>query len=181
MNSAFHQLFLDELSALFDAEQQLVAALPKVAAAATNPKLKMAIQDHLQETQGHVANLQQAFSLLGGQVVSKSCPAMAALIQEAEELIAEGAGGDSDVLDAGLIGGAQKVEHHEIACYGTLATWARQMGHDEVLDLLKENLAQEKAADEKLTTLAESSVNDIADGGDGGGVMGKVEAALGMK
>ena len=180
MNPAFHQLFLQELSALYDAERQLVAALPKVAAAATNPKLKAAINEHLEETRGHVINLERAFASLDAQPQSKSCPAMKALVQEAEELIAQGIS-DSAVLDAGLIGGAQKVEHHEIACYGTLATWAKQMGHDEALSLLEENLSQEKAADEKLTSLAESSANDKADGGSGESVMGKVEAALGMK
>jgi ferritin-like metal-binding protein YciE len=181
MNTAFHELFLEELSAVYDAENQLVAALPKVAAAATDPKLKTAIQDHLQETKGHVLNLQKAFSLLGEQPESKTCPVMEALIEAADDLIAEGAGGDPYVLDAGLIAGAQKVEHHEIASYGTLATWAKEMGHDDVLSLLKANLKQEKAADDKLTTLAESSANDKANGGDGRGVVGKVEAALGMK
>jgi ferritin-like metal-binding protein YciE len=178
--STLENLFVEQLSATYDAEKQLVVALPKVAAATSNSKLKTALQEHLQETKGHVLNLEKAFAALGEQPASKSCLVMQALIDEADELIAEGLPGD--VLDAGLIGGCQMVEHHEIACYGTLATWAKQLGEDEVLSLLKENLAQEKAADEKLTKLAESEANSKAAGGTGReSVLEKVGDAIGLK
>ena len=178
--NALEDLFLEELSAVYDAEKQLVEALPKVAAAATNSKLKMAIQEHLQETRGHVLNLEKAFAALAEQPEAKSCLVMQALVDEADDLIAKGQSGE--VLDAGLIGGAQKVEHHEIACYGTLIAWAKQLGEDDVVSLLKENLAQEEAADEKLTKLAESEANSQAAGGAGKSqtMMGKVEEALGI-
>jgi ferritin-like metal-binding protein YciE len=174
-------LFLNQLSLVYDAEKQLVQALPKVAAAASNPQLKTAIQNHLQETRGHVLNLEKAFAALGEQPEDKTCSIMEALIDAADELIEEGL--PPQVLDAGLIAGAQMVEHHEIAGYGTLATWAKELGHDdEVLSLLKKNLSQEVAADEKLTKLAESEVNAHAAGGSHhAGVLEKVGDAIGLK
>ena len=178
--NTLEELFVEELSAAHDAEKQLVEALPKVIAAATNPKLKAAIQEHLQETKGHVLNVEKAFAALGERPSGKSCLVMQALVDDAGDLISEGLPGD--MLDAGLIGGAQKVEHHEIATYGTLITWAQELGEDDVASLLKENLSQEEAADKKLTALAKSVANPRAAGGEAReGVLEKVGDALGLK
>jgi ferritin-like metal-binding protein YciE len=153
-------LFLDQLRDLYHAEKQLVKALPKMAKAAKSEDLSEAFKTHLGETEEHVSRIEQVFEKIGVKARTKKCQAMEGLIEEGEELIDEEP--EAEILDAGLIGAAQKVEHYEIASYGTLITWARQLGHEDFADLLKRTLDEEKQADEKLTSLAESHVNQEA-------------------
>jgi ferritin-like metal-binding protein YciE len=164
MDSDLHELFLDELADILNAEQQLTKALPKMAEAAESDELRAAFESHLEETQQHVARLEQVFKSLDEPVKSKTCKAMKGLLEEGDELMEELE--DSSALDAGLIAAAQKVEHYEIASYGTVCAWAEQMGHTDALELLQETLAEEKAADEKLTEIALSTANEEAEGSD---------------
>lgn len=150
-------LLLDQLKDLYNAEQQLVKALPKMAKAAESEELRTAFTDHLEETRGQVERLEKVFDLLEAPHRGKKCKAMEGLIEEGKELMEEDA--EPTVLDAGLIGAAQKVEHYEIASYGTARSIARLLGHDDVADLLQETLDEEGAADKKLTELAENVVN----------------------
>jgi ferritin-like metal-binding protein YciE len=154
---SFEDLFLDELKDLFNAEQQLTRALPKMAKAASTPELKEAFQEHLEVTREQVRRLEQVFGEIGAPVKGKTCQAMKGLIEEGQELVKEGM--ESEVLDAGLIGAAQRVEHYEIAAYGTVRTMAEALGHRKAVKLLEQTLKEEKAADEKLTRIAESVVN----------------------
>ena len=154
-------LLVEELKDTYSAETQIVAALPKMAAAATSPQLKAAFEKHLIETQNQVKRLEQIFQHLGESPEGNTCEATEGLVKEAEELLSEDA--DPQVLDAGLIASAQKVEHYEIASYGTLATWATELGHSEIADLLKQTLSEEKLTDEALTVLAESRINVAAE------------------
>jgi len=147
------ETFVEELKDLYDAEKQLLKALPKMAKAAEHEELKEAFETHLQETEGHVHRLEQVFKLMEQPVKAKKCKAMQGLIQEGEELIRDEEG------DAALICAAQKVEHYEIASYGSLQAWARLMGEQDVIELVGETLGEEKAADEKLTSLAEETIN----------------------
>jgi ferritin-like metal-binding protein YciE len=154
-----NDLFLHELQDLYDAEQQLVDALPKMAEAAANPQLRDAFLAHLQETQGHVQRLESIFEACGEKPKRESCKGMAGLIKEGSKLMHEKA--EEDVKDAGLISSAQRVEHYEIAAYGTLSTWADMVGlGDEVKALLEATLSEEKYADEMLNQIAEGSVNE---------------------
>ena len=157
MNSELHELFLDELADLLNAETQLTKALPKMVKAAQSEELSDAINSHLNETEGHVERLKQVFDLLAEKPKSKTCQAMKGLLEEGSELLQELKG--KCTIDAGIIAAGQKVEHYEIASYGTVRAWAQQMGYDEAVDLLGETLDEEKAADEKLTEIAEKSVN----------------------
>ena len=150
-----------ELKDLYSAEQQLVDALPDVASAASSPELKQAIESHLEETRGHVERLEQVFDAIGIPAESEHCDGMEGLISEGSE-VAE-ADGDGDARDAALIGAAQRVEHYEIAAYGTARTLAQQLGHADAADLLGQTLDEESAADEKLTQIATSSVNVSAE------------------
>jgi len=150
-------LFLDELGDIYNAETQLVKVLPKMADAATNPQLKKAFKDHLRETEAQVARLESLFEQLEEKPPSKTCKGMKGLIDEGNERIK--GSGDPAVIDAGLIGAAQRVEHYEIAAYGCARTYAQMLGHEEAASLLQEALEEEKQADEKLTTLAESVIN----------------------
>ncbi len=154
---SLQDLFVDQLKDLYNAENQLVKALPKVAKTAKNPELKKAVEEHLEETKGHVTRLEKVFEEIETRARGKTCAAMEGLIAEAKELMAEKP--EAEVHDAGLIGAAQKVEHYEIAGYGTLKTWARQLGMEKVARLLEETLEEEKAADQKLTEIAENMVN----------------------
>jgi ferritin-like metal-binding protein YciE len=154
-------LFEHELRDIYYAEKALVKALPKMAKGATAEKLKEGIEHHLEQTKGQVERLEQVFELLGVPARGKKCEAMEGLIEEGASLLEEDA--DSDVLDAGIIAAAQKVEHYEIASYGTLCTWARQLGLEDAADLLGETLEEEKQTDLKLTELAESEVNIAAE------------------
>jgi ferritin-like metal-binding protein YciE len=157
------ELYVDELKDLYSAEKQLVKALPKMAKNASNPELKEAFTTHLQETEGHVERLEQIFEMLGERAGGKKCKGMEGLIEEAKELLEEDAA--EEVLDAGLISKAQHVEHYEIAGYGTVRTYARQLGFDDQAELLQETLDEEGKTDELLTQLAESSVNLEAEQG----------------
>ncbi len=153
-------LFVDQLRDLYHAEKQLVKALPKMAKNSTSPELRNAFQEHLQQTEGHVNRIEQIFEHMDLRAKAKKCEAMEGLVEEGQEIIDSDA--PCEVLDAGLIGAAQKVEHYEIAAYGTLVTWAHQLGRHECADLLKQTLDEEKTADEKLTHIAESLVNQQA-------------------
>ena len=150
--------FYDELRDVFSAEKQLLKALPKMAEKASCDKLKQAFEDHLAETEQQVERVEQAFAETGKAARAKTCEAMKGLIEEAEEVMKEDA--EPSVMDAVLIGCAQKVEHYEIATYGTLCSWARALGYDNALSLLKQNIDEEEAADKKLSMLSESINQD---------------------
>jgi ferritin-like metal-binding protein YciE len=150
-------LYIDELKDLYSAEKQLVKALPKMVKAATNAELKQAFADHLEQTEGHVERLERVFEMLGASPRGKKCVGMEGLIEEAKELLEEDS--EEEVLDAGLISKAQHVEHYEIAGYGTVRTYARQLGEEEQAELLQQTLDEEGEADQLLTQLAESSIN----------------------
>ncbi len=155
--NSLSDLFLIQIQDLYDAEQRLTKALPKMATAASNPQLKNAFQSHLRETEQHVKRLEQVFQALGQNPERETCEAMKGLIAEGDEAI--GASGDADVRDAALIAAAQRVEHYEMAGYGTVRTLARQLGREDLAEVLQETLDEEGACDKKLTALAESSVN----------------------
>jgi ferritin-like metal-binding protein YciE len=157
-------LFFDELADMYDAEQRIARALPKMAKAATCTKLQAALQKHLKETQGHISNLEQVFKSIGKKAKGKKCEATVGLLEEGDEIAAEFKG--SPAINAALIAAGQKVEHYEIASYGCLHEWAALLGHDEAVGLLKENLDQEKGADEALTELARSGNNEEARNGE---------------
>ena len=150
-------LFHHELKDLYSAETQLVKALPKMAKAATHEDLKAGFEEHLEQTKGHVQRLEQIAESLEIRLTGHECKAMKGLVAEGGELISEDAA--DSVRDAGLIGAAQRVEHYEIAAYGTARALATCLGHDEAAELLGETLQEEKATDEKLTELAESAIN----------------------
>ena len=153
-------LFLDTLKDIYYAERQILKALPKMAKAATSPELKAGFEQHLQETEGQVERLQQVFDLLGKPARGKTCDAILGILDEGKEIMDEYKG--AVALDAGLGAAAQAVEHYEIARYGTLVTWAKQLGHAEIAQLLSETLKQEEATDKKLTQVALQSVNQKA-------------------
>jgi len=154
------ELLEHELKDLYDAEQRLTDALPKFAEKATNPSLKQAFQHHLGETEKHVERLESVFEQLGIERDRETCDAMVGLIKEGSKVL--DAEGDSNVLDAALIAAAQRAEHYEIAAYGTARSFARQLGNEYVAELLQQTLDEEKAADEKLTEIAEAAVNPAA-------------------
>ena len=153
-------LLLVELEDLYDAEQRLTKALPKMAEAASSAKLKKAFKDHLEETKEHVVRLEKAFRILGQDPTTTRCEAMKGLIAEGDEIIS--ADGHESVKDAALIAAAQRVEHYEMAAYGSVRTFAEQLGHSELATLMDRTLKEEGAADKKLTQIAESSVNKAA-------------------
>jgi ferritin-like metal-binding protein YciE len=155
-----HDAFIDELRDAYDAEKQLTKALPKLAKAATNPKLRAAFESHLKETEGHVKRLEQVFESLDEKVRGKHCDGIAGIIEEGKSTMEEDF--DETTMDACLIAGGQRAEHYEMAAYGTLVAWAQAMGHAEAAKLLQQNLDEEKAADKKLTGLAEGGINQSA-------------------
>jgi ferritin-like metal-binding protein YciE len=157
---SMEDLFEDQLRDLYHAEKQLVKALPKMAKSSASADLRNAFEEHLKQTEEHVRRLERVFERLNSKARAKKCEAMEGLVEEGKELI--DAGAPEEVLDAGLICAAQKVEHYEIAAYGTLITWAHQLGKHDCADILKQTLDEEKAADEKLTNLAESQINQNA-------------------
>lgn len=158
--SQLRETFIEELKDLYDAEKQLLKALPKMAKAAKHPELKTAFEEHLDQTEEHISRLEEVFNLLEEEAKGKKCKAMAGLVEEAQELI------DEEEGDAALICAAQKVEHYEIASYGSLKAWAELLDLDEATDLLEETLSEEKETDERLTEIAESAANpDDAEGG----------------
>jgi len=160
--NSFECLFTDQLQDLYDAEQRLVEALPLMAQAAHRKNLKDAFQMHLRETENHVRRLEQVFQSMGKTPKSKTCQAMKGLVAEGQEAI--DAEGDPDVKDAALIAAAQRVEHYEIAAYGTAKTFALRLGKQSAARLLEQTLEEEKAADHKLTEIAETGVNQEAVG-----------------
>lgn len=154
------ELYHAQLQDILSAEKQLVAALPKMAEAATNPKVKAGFEKHLEETKGQVERLKQVFESLGKAARAHTCEAMKGLVKEGEEVIE--AKMTPEVRDAGLICAAQKVEHYEIASYGTLIEYARILGFKDQMQLLQETLAEEKNCDKQLTIAAETSINELA-------------------
>ena len=155
--NSLQDLFVNQLEDLYDAEQRLTKALPKMADAANSSQLKQAFQQHFTQTQGHVSRLESVFGQLGVEPKRETCDAMKGLIAEGEEMIS--AKGDPDVKDAALIAAAQRVEHYEISAYGTARTFARRLGLNEAASTLQQTLNEESEANEKLTRIAESSVN----------------------
>jgi ferritin-like metal-binding protein YciE len=160
-DSEFHEFFVDELKDIYWAEKHLAKSLPKMKKAATSPELAAAFEKHTEETNTHVATLEQVFALLEEKAQAKKCDAMEGLLAEAEGIIEDTEAGTM-IRDAGLILAAQKVEHYEIATYGTLVVFANNMGHREVAELLQFTLENEKATDVALTQVAESFVNEQA-------------------
>jgi ferritin-like metal-binding protein YciE len=155
-----HDAFLDELRDCYDAEKQLTKALPKLAKAAASPDLRAAFETHLEETRGHVDRLEQVFESLDEKARGKHCDGIAGIIEEGKSMMEEEF--DDATMDACLIAAGQRAEHYEMAAYGTLVAWAQSMGHSEAADLLQEILDEEKAADKKLSTLAEGGINQEA-------------------
>jgi ferritin-like metal-binding protein YciE len=155
-----HDAFIDELRDAYDAEKQLTKALPKMAKAASSPELRDAFEMHLEETRGQVERLEEVFASLDEKVRGKRCDGIAGIIEEGKAVMEEDF--DDVTMDACLIAGAQRAEHYEMAAYGTLVAWARAMGHEEAALLLQETLEEEKAADEKLSSLADGGINQGA-------------------
>jgi ferritin-like metal-binding protein YciE len=155
-----HDAFIDELRDTYDAEKQLTKALAKLAKAASNPQLREAFESHLEETQGQIERLEQVFESLDEKVRGKHCDGIAGIIEEGKTIMEEDF--DESTMDACLIAAGQRAEHYEMAAYGTLVAWAQAMGHSEAASLLQETLDEEKAADEKLSAIAEGGVNQGA-------------------
>jgi ferritin-like metal-binding protein YciE len=158
---SLRDLYVDELRDLYNAENQLLKALPKMAKAASNPELQSAFSEHLEETEGQVQRLEQIFETLGVNPKGKTCKAMQGLIAEGKDVMDEDA--PPSVMDAALIAAGQRVEHYEMAGYGCVRTFARLLGEDEAADLLQATLDEEGAADKKLTELAETVINAEAE------------------
>lgn len=157
--NSLEDAFVDELRDVLSAEKQLLKALPKMAKAASNEELKSAFQSHLEETESQVGRLEKVFELVGHPAKAKKCEAMEGLLEEGKSIMEEDA--EPEVMDALLIAAAQKVEHYEIATYGTLCAWAEVLGNSKALKLLQETFDEESAADKKLSLIAES-VNQAA-------------------
>lgn len=155
--ATMHDLMIAELRDLYSAETQLVKALPKMAKGATTPSLRTAFEEHLVQTQEQVARLDQIFEMLGQSPRGVKCKGMEGLLEEASEMLDED--GDDSVRDAGIIASAQRVEHYEIAAYGSTLAFATLLGHSEIAELLETTLNEEKTADEMLSTIAEEEVN----------------------
>ena len=151
-----NELFIDELKDIYNAENQLVKALPKMAKKASSPTLKAAFTSHLKETENHAARLEKIGQTLGVKLTGKKCAAMEGLVEEGKEILEED--GEEAVIDVALIGAAQRVEHYEIAAYGTIRAMAEELGHDNIAMLLQTTLNEEGAADKKLTEIAQSAV-----------------------
>jgi ferritin-like metal-binding protein YciE len=159
-SGTLHDAFLDELRDAYDAERQLTKALPKMAKAATSPKLRQAFETHLEETQGQIERLEQVFEVLDEKVKGKHCDGMEGIIEEGKSVMNQGL--EDATMDACLIASGQRAEHYEMAAYGTLVAWARALGYTEAAGLLQTTLDEEKAADEKLSALAEGGINEGA-------------------
>jgi len=157
-NSEFHEFFVDELKDIYWAEKHLAKALPKLQKAATSPELAAAFEKHTNETIEHISTLEEIFGLLDEKATAKKCDAMAGLLEEADGIIAD-TDKDTMIRDAGLILAAQKVEHYEIATYGTLRVFAENMDREDIASLLAQTLENEKATDVALTEIAVSAVN----------------------
>ena len=155
-----HDAFVNELRDTYDAEKQLTKALPKLAKSASSPDLRAAFEAHLEETRGQIERLEQVFESLDEKVRGKHCDGIAGIIDEGKAIMEEDF--DEATMDACLIAAGQRAEHYEMAAYGTLVAWARGMGHTEAAKLLQETLDEEKAADKKLSSLAEGGINQEA-------------------
>ena len=155
-----HEAFIDELRDTYDGEKQLTKALPKMAKAASSSGLRAAFETHLAETRGQVERLEEVFASLDEKVRGKHCDGIAGIVEEGQAVMEEDF--DEATMDACLIAAGQRAEHYEMAAYGTLVAWARVLGHTEAAVLLQQNLDEEKAADEKLSTLAEDGINQEA-------------------
>lgn len=160
-HSRFHNLFMEELKDIYWAEKHLVKALPKMQKAATSEELAEAIQEHIMVTKEQVNRLEQVFEMMGARATAKKCEAMEGLIAEGQTVI-EDTDEDTAVRDAGLIIAAQKIEHYEIASYGSLCALANKMGKSEIASLLEQTLNEEKETDQLLTEIAETSINEEA-------------------
>ena len=160
MDTDLHKLFLDELADIYNAEQQLTKALPKMAKAAQSDELRDALEQHLEETEEHISRLEQVAESLNETLKKKTCKAMKGLIEEGEEIVKEQK--DSSALDAGIIAACQKVEHYEIAGYGSATKWADVIGRNDIKNLLGQTLNEEEQTDRKLTELAGSGINQRA-------------------
>ncbi len=157
-------LLIHEMQDIYHAEGQIVKALPRMIKAASHPELQAAFEEHLEQTEGQIERLDQAFKLLGMSAKGKKCEGMAGLIEEGKKLMEEDA--EPSVMDAALIAAAQKIEHYEIASYGCVCTYAEMLGYEQVHDLLGQNLEEEETTDEKLTVLAEAVINIEAEEAD---------------
>ena len=155
-----HDAFVTEIRDIYDGERQITKALPKMIKKATSEDLREALEAHLEQTQGHIQRLEQVFEALEEKARGKRCEGIAGLLEEGKSMMGEEF--DDAAMDACLIGAGQRVEHYEMAAYGTLVAWSEAMGHDEVTSLLQQTLDEEKAADEKLSSIAEAGVNDEA-------------------
>lgn len=164
--NTLHDLFLHELQDIASAEEQLTKALPKMAKAANDPELQAALRSHLQETEGHLEQVTQLLADFGASRDGVKCAAMAGLVSEGDDMVNQKA--EPAVRDAAIIAASQKVEHYEIATYGTLKAWAELMDHGDAVDVLESILEQERAADEKLTELAAETNFDANEGDEGG-------------
>ena len=173
------ELLEEELKDIYSAEKQLLKAMPRMAKKASSPELKTALEEHMRVTEGQVQRLEQVFEALGKPAKAKTCKAMQGLLEEAKEIMGEDA--SPSVLDAGIIAAAQKVEHYEIASYGTVRTWARLCGQEEAAGLLQQTLDEEGEADQRLTQLAENLVNPQAEAGEGEESSGSSKSSGGSK
>ncbi len=160
-----HDAFINELRDTYDAEKQLTKALPMLAKAANSTELRTAFEEHLEETRGHLERLEAVFESIDEKARGKHCEGIAGIIAEGKSIMDEDF--DEATTDAALIAAGQRTEHYEMAAYGTLIAWARAMGHSEAADLLQETLNEEKAADAKLSALAEGGINQEAASGAG--------------
>lgn len=158
-----NDLLQDELKDLYSAEKQLIKALPKMAKRASSPQLRSALEQHLEVTKRQAQRLEQVFEALGSKAKAKTCEAMEGIIEEAEDMLDEDA--EAAVMDAAIIGCAQKAEHYEIATYGTVKSWAQRVGENRAAQLLDQTLQEEGEADKRLTSIAESMVNPKAKNG----------------
>src|SRR6195256_1711763 len=160
MAETLRDAFIEELKDAYDGEKQLTKALPKMAKAATSPDLRAAFESHLEETRNQITRLEEAFQLLDEKAKGKRCEGIAGIIEEGSAAMGEDF--DEATMDACLVAAGQKAEHYEMAAYGTLVAWAQALGETDVAGLLEQILAEEKAADEKLTLLAEGGINQQA-------------------
>ncbi len=160
MIETLEQLLLEEIRDIYDAEKQLVKAIPKMAKAASSTELSDALKEHLEQTQGQVQRLEQVFEALGTKAKGKTCAAMKGLIEEGQEAI--GSEASDEMKDLAIIGAAQRVEHYEIAAYGTVRTFAERLGNQDIVDLLQETLDEEKEADDKLSDISQTLLEGVS-------------------
>jgi ferritin-like metal-binding protein YciE len=174
-HQALKELYIDELKDIYNAENQLVKALPKMAKAANSEELRTGFEEHLEQTRGHVQRLEQIFKELGEKPSGKKCKGMEGLVAEGQEMMGEDF--EDDVMDAALISAAQRVEHYEIAAYGTVRTYAELLGEDTAVQLLEQTLEEEKETDQKLTDMAsEINVRAMSEGSEAGSEEDEEEA-----